>query len=128
MMDVGFFTKINDPYGHHAGDIALQAFVKNISKIIRAEDIFGRVGGEEFFLALIKTPIDVASSLAERIRQATAELTITIADLSFKMTVSIGITAIEKGDKSLLEMQNRCDKALYEAKKTGRNRVVLSGN
>jgi diguanylate cyclase (GGDEF)-like protein/PAS domain S-box-containing protein len=128
MMDIDFFKKINDQYGHHAGDIALQKFAKNISEITRTEDIFGRVGGEEFFLALIKTPIDIASYLAERIRLATEGLTITTSDLSFTLTVSIGITSIEKGDQSLQEMQNRCDEALYKAKKTGRNRVVLSGS
>ncbi len=126
MMDIDFFKGINDQYGHHAGDIALQKFVDNISKIIRTEDIFGRVGGEEFVLALIKTPIDVASQLAERIRLATEELTITVSSSSFSLTVSIGITAIEGGDESLQDMQNRCDKALYKAKKTGRNRVVVS--
>ncbi len=127
MMDIDFFKKINDQYGHHAGDIALQELAKNVSKIIRTEDIFGRVGGEEFFLALIKTPIDIAFHMAERVRLATENMLITTPSFSFKLTVSIGITAIEKGDTSLLELQNRCDNALYEAKKTGRNRVVLSG-
>lgn len=128
MMDIDFFKEINDQYGHQAGDIALQEFAKNISEIIRTEDIFGRVGGEEFFLALLKTPINIAVDMAERIRLAIEGVTITTSNLCFRLTVSIGITSIEKGDSSLQEMQNRCDKALYEAKKAGRNRVVLSGS
>lgn len=125
MMDIDFFKKVNDQYGHHAGDIALQQFADNISKIIRAEDIFGRVGGEEFFLTLRKTPLYVALHMAERIRLITENFLITTSDFSFKLTVSIGVTTIKKGDKSLQQMQNRCDEALYEAKRRGRNRVVL---
>lgn len=126
MMDIDFFKKINDQYGHHTGDIALQAFTKNISNIIRSEDIFGRVGGEEFFLFLLKTPKDAALKVAEKIRFTTDNLTITASNISIKMTVSIGVTSIHNGNDSLQQIQNRCDEALYKAKKTGRNCVVLS--
>jgi len=126
MMDIDFFKKINDQYGHLIGDIALKEFTHNISKIIRTEDIFARIGGEEFILALIKTPIDIASSLAERIRFATENLTINTSNLSFKLTVSIGISSIEIDDQSLEQVQSRSDVALYEAKKSGRNCIILN--
>ena len=99
--------------------------IRVLHAIIRIQDIFGRIGGEEFLLALVKTPIDIASNLAERIRLSTESMTIKGPDFNFGFTVSIGITSIEEGDISLEKMQDRCDKALYQAKNKGRNRVVL---
>jgi diguanylate cyclase (GGDEF)-like protein/PAS domain S-box-containing protein len=125
MMDIDYFKHINDQYGHLAGDIALKMFVDNISNIIRNEDIFGRFGGEEFCLAIAKTNINVSLDLAERIRVETEKLIIKNTNYCFKMTVSIGASSIKKNEQSLEAMLNRCDEALYEAKKTGRNRIVL---
>ncbi len=124
MIDIDFFKRINDQYGHQTGDIALMSTTKNISNMIRQEDIFGRIGGEEFCLAMVKTRQEVALKLAQRIRKETENLTINTGDLHLKLTVSIGVATMLAEDESLLVLQGRCDKALYQAKNTGRNRVA----
>lgn len=126
MLDIDFFKKVNDQYGHQGGDIALQAFASNISQNIRAEDLFARVGGEEFVIALPKTPIEAAAAIAEELRAATEQLVIKTPDTTFQLTVSIGVASLHPGDSSLEDIQNRCDNALYQAKNTGRNRVVMA--
>ena len=124
MIDIDFFKRINDQYGHLTGDIALKTCTQNISRMIRQEDIFGRIGGEEFCLAMVKTRQEVALQLAERIRHETENLTIKTPEAQFKLTVSIGVATLLPEDHSLLVLQGRSDKALYQAKDTGRNRVV----
>jgi diguanylate cyclase (GGDEF)-like protein/PAS domain S-box-containing protein len=126
MLDIDHFKQVNDRYGHHAGDVALIKFVENVSDIIRSEDVFGRVGGEEFYLAIVKAEENVYLDLAERIRKETEKLTIYTSGTSFKLTVSIGASTLGKYDESLQAMQYRCDEALYKAKQSGRNRVVLN--
>lgn len=126
MMDIDYFKKINDLYGHPAGDATLQSFAKNITGIIRKSDIFGRVGGEEFSMILINTPLQVALDLAERIRQATEKLIVETDRVCVKLTVSIGVTMLEHENDSIYEMQKRCDNELYKAKNKGRNCISYS--
>ncbi|WP_086933083.1 GGDEF domain-containing protein [Agarilytica rhodophyticola] len=126
MLDIDFFKKINDEYGHNAGDIALKKFSDNVANIIRLGDIFARIGGEEFILSLLNTSIDNALILAERIRRETENLIINTPGQSFSLTVSIGVASHRKENTTLEQIINHCDKALYQAKQEGRNRVVLS--
>jgi len=123
MLDIDFFKRINDTFGHAAGDSALQRFTDTVSASIRQEDIFGRVGGEEFCLLLPSVTAERGFKVAEKIRAAVEAQTLTLDNTAITMTVSIGLSYRLPTDVSLPEMQQRADKALYEAKHTGRNRV-----
>jgi diguanylate cyclase (GGDEF)-like protein len=122
MMDIDFFKKINDTYGHQAGDEALKFLSSNIKKMIRESDIFGRLGGEEFLLILPNTKMSGAMKLAERIKKFFEENSFNYNGEDIKFTVSMGITSASLNDdvESLIK---RVDDALYEAKRKGRNRI-----
>lgn len=128
-IDVDFFKKINDVYGHDVGDDVLRA-IANVGLItIRARDVMARLGGEEFVVALPDTEMGVAMGIAERIREAYAEGGFDYdwkggREISF--TVSIGVACRNSTDRNYSEILKRADKALYEAKESGRNRVVNS--
>jgi len=125
MLDIDFFKRINDSFGHAAGDSALQHFADTVSATIRQEDIFGRVGGEEFCLLLPSVSAEQGLKVAEKIRAAIAAQTLSLDNTKIKMTVSIGLSYQLPADRSLAEIQQRADKALYEAKDSGRNRVAV---
>ena len=120
MLDIDYFKKINDSYGHYTGDVVLKNISKLMSKNIRKIDKLGRWGGEEFIIILHTTSEDIAKKIAEKLRKVIENHTI---DTKYKITASIGVTSYKEGDtkKSLLA---RVDDALYRAKKKGRNRVV----
>lgn len=123
MIDLDLFKKVNDKYGHATGDDVLRAVAKITSDAIRLSDIFARFGGEEFVILMPSTNLDDAYIVAERIRQSIESYEFPKAG---RVTVSIGITErqpLEKIDDTI----DRADEALYEAKKTGRNRVVAIG-
>ena len=126
LADLDHFKSINDRYGHHAGDLALNAFVQVCRETIRESDIFGRMGGEEFAITLPETPLQSAAVLAERIRKATAEMDITLDGQTIKLTVSIGLVELSAEDQSLKAILHRADQAMYQAKEKGRNRVVTA--
>lgn len=125
MLDLDLFKGINDKYGHLGGDKVLARFAHTVGLELRDSDVFGRLGGEEFCVLLQQAHRDEALNVAERIRQC-------IQDLSFKdpagelfsLTVSIGVTNNLEGDERLANLLERADKALYQAKQTGRNKVV----
>jgi diguanylate cyclase (GGDEF)-like protein len=123
LADLDFFKEVNDTYGHPAGDYALQAFAATCRGIVRSSDLVGRYGGEEFIIFLPDLPTDraeeIAVSISERLR-ATA----TPNGMSFP-TVSYGI-ASATADVDLVDAIGRADRALYEAKSQGRDRVILS--
>jgi len=131
MLDLDHFKKINDSYGHLAGDEALKCFAGQARAIIRCYDLFGRIGGEEFAILLPGTDLQPAAEIAERIRQACRD--ITSRDFTPKpgrrsagtMTVSIGATILKTSDESLDDLLRRADQALYRAKTRGRNRVEV---
>lgn len=122
MIDIDYFKKINDTYGHEAGDHVLKTFAKKLKKLIRQEDILGRFGGEEFALLLPYTNIENAFQAVERIRQRIER--VKIKGIKGNITASFGITEIlpTDDDKSLVK---RADDALYEAKAKGRNRCEI---
>ncbi|GAA6171392.1 hypothetical protein NBRC116592_10620 [Colwellia sp. KU-HH00111] len=125
MIDIDHFKKINDRFGHAAGDQAIINVAKILQDNLRSYDIVGRVGGEEFAMLFTNCEINTATQIAERIRQKAADLTTKFQQEQIKLTVSIGITARLQEEKSIESMLHRADEALYQAKQSGRNKVVL---
>jgi diguanylate cyclase (GGDEF)-like protein/PAS domain S-box-containing protein len=124
LMDLDHFKRINDNFGHPAGDAALKTFVDAAGIIFRATDLFGRTGGEEFSALLPETDTANAVKVADRLREKVAGLRVITEGRAIHYTVSIGLTALGSDDESLRELVRRADQALYEAKRNGRNRVV----
>jgi len=124
MLDLDHFKRINDTFGHHVGDMVLQAAVRVCRTILRATDIFGRVGGEEFAAILVETDSNEAAAVAERLRAGLAALTVNSEQGPVRFTVSIGLASLEKEDASFEAVLRRADRALYQAKEAGRNRVA----
>ncbi|OPY93058.1 MAG: Response regulator PleD [Syntrophaceae bacterium PtaU1.Bin231] len=127
MLDIDRFKGINDAYGHDAGDAVLRALCATSLATVRTIDVFARIGGEEFAVLLPETAVKEAEPVAERLR---ARLAVTPVDLpggkSVSFTVSVGVSAMRPGEDSCEEILKRADKALYEAKAAGRNRVHIS--
>jgi diguanylate cyclase (GGDEF)-like protein len=125
LLDIDHFKRINDTYGHLAGDTVLREFAATVQRQIRESDSFGRYGGEEFLLMLPETSVDEAQALAERVRANIAKLGFPdLPDLA--VTVSIGVAEFRTGE-SIAQTVARADEALYQAKSSGRNRVVRYG-
>ncbi|HJW86787.1 MAG TPA: GGDEF domain-containing protein, partial [Candidatus Brocadiaceae bacterium] len=127
--DIDHFKNINDTYGHTAGDRALQQAVKLIKNTIRSSDIIARYGGEEFAIIMPAADTTHAVSKAEEIRQRTrsADFDHVVEGKIIKMNLSIGVASFpEHGDEPGILMNN-ADLALYKAKNTGRNQVVVYG-
>ena len=125
LLDIDHFKRINDTYGHQAGDTVLREFAATVQRQIRDSDSFGRYGGEEFLLMLPETSIDEALALAERVRANIARLGFSeLPELA--VTVSIGVAEF-RIDESIAQTVARADEALYQAKSGGRNRVVRYG-
>jgi diguanylate cyclase (GGDEF)-like protein len=122
--DIDKFKAINDTYGHGVGDAALRIFVQICLNALRAHDILGRFGGEEFVLILPETGEEGARNAAERIRKTIEAEIIDAEGSSFSMTSSFGTATLNDADQTLQSLIDRADSALYNAKKTGRNKVV----
>lgn len=126
MVDVDFFKKVNDTYGHQVGDTVLQALSKVCQDTLRHVDIAGRIGGEEFAIILPETSSKEALEVAERLRKAIANMEVKIpVGLPINFTVSIGVTTLHDKNVNIDMLLNQADKALYEAKETGRNKVCV---
>ena len=123
MLDIDHFKNINDGLGHQAGDFVLSKISKHMLDQVRQSDHVGRIGGEEFAILLPETNIDKAVDFSERIRHSIANLSITFADRTFNITVSIGVSSYSENDPSMEIIMSRADKALYQSKNNGRNRV-----
>ncbi len=127
MIDVDFFKKINDEYGHHRGDLVLREVAKGIQSACRGSDITFRYGGEEFVVVLGKTDAKGAKIIAERIRQQIANTHIEYNGKDIGVTVSVGIATRQSGGQEHInDLFDRADKALYIAKNSGRNCVISS--
>jgi len=124
MIDIDHFKQLNDRFGHATGDEALALFARTTSANLREHDILGRMGGEEFALAMPGTDLEGALQAAERLRQATMEIRLLTCGNSYQMTVSIGVVVIEANEDLPVALA-RADRALYDAKRNGRNRVEL---
>jgi diguanylate cyclase (GGDEF)-like protein len=140
-IDIDFFKKVNDTYGHQVGDAVLVRLVALMQDQVRSSDIVARYGGEEFAIILPETGLQIANEVAERIRSQVASQKLIINDNTLSTTVSIGMASLsqikyqigatdadqlnkisDKIDKLLL---GKADEALYQAKQTGRNQVVI---
>lgn len=119
--DLDFFKKINDSFGHQAGDRVLKVISRSIAKRLREVDFFCRYGGEEFVVILPETTLEKATTLLEKIRIAIAGTAFNYKNDPLSITLSIGITQFRQGD-SIASAFGRADKALYAAKAEGRNR------
>jgi diguanylate cyclase (GGDEF)-like protein len=127
LFDIDFFKRINDTYGHAAGDTVLRAFSRTVQDQLRALDAFGRYGGEEFLLMLPETPAASAIALAERVRGAVEGLRCLDGERTITLTVSAGVAEYRLGEK-VAQTIVRADQALYLAKSGGRNRVLCHGD
>ena len=125
VMDLDYFKKINDTYGHATGDKLLVAFAEKLKPFVRKGDMFARIGGEEFAIAMFNTNSKDASIFAEKICRETRNICIDYEDAKVTVTTSIGITQNKKTDSTFDEMYIRADKALYQAKDDGRDRVCI---
>ncbi len=126
MIDVDYFKKINDAYGHHMGDHVLKKLVSCSHNILRETDQFGRLGGEEFAVILPETDKDASLTTAHRFLMELSKIRIPSDSGTIQFTVSIGLAMFEKDDDTLETIMGRADAALYKAKGTGRNRVVTA--
>jgi diguanylate cyclase (GGDEF)-like protein len=125
MLDLDYFKKINDRFGHATGDDALRHFTALAKAELRDRDHFARLGGEEFAAILPATTLDGALLVAERIRAATERALFEDENgVKVPLSVSIGATELEPDDERPLAVLNRADKALYLTKESGRNRVA----
>jgi diguanylate cyclase (GGDEF)-like protein len=124
MLDIDHFKQLNDRFGHATGDEALVLFADTARQSLREHDIMGRLGGEEFALALPGTDLDGALQAAERLRVAVNRAPLITSGSGYMMTVSIGVVLIEPGE-ALTAALARADHALYGAKTGGRNRVQM---
>lgn len=124
VIDLDYFKRVNDTYGHAVGDELLIALTRSVSETLRATDAFGRLGGEEFAVLLPETANERAVRAAERIRSRVAQLTVLTDAGPVRATVSVGVATLDDSDQSLDALLIRADDALYRAKSLGRNRVV----
>jgi two-component system cell cycle response regulator len=125
-LDVDHFKAINDEYGHLCGDLVLQKLAEVIRANLRHADFCGRLGGEEFAVILPETDEAGAVEFAERLRNAIATTSVTLpARGALHFTASIGATTFDAGDGSVAAIVDRADRAMYQAKRAGRNRVQL---
>ncbi|MDD2310349.1 MAG: GGDEF domain-containing protein [Desulfuromonadaceae bacterium] len=121
-MDIDHFKKVNDIYGHLAGDMVLGKVAAMMDKTLRKTEFCGRYGGEEFLVVLTQTDCKRALNAVERVRGNIECLTFPDIDTSFKVTVSIGLAEYRKGEV-VNDAIARADKAMYRAKGIGRNRI-----
>jgi diguanylate cyclase (GGDEF)-like protein len=123
LIDLDWFKRVNDTYGHPTGDEVLRTFAITVFANIRGIDRFGRYGGEEFLLVLPDTPDDVATRLLNRLREIIAELDWSAFSPGMRVTVSAGIATL-RADETPDALLARADRALYQAKAQGRNRIA----
>lgn len=127
MLDIDFFKRINDTYGHAVGDQALRRFAEICKKNVRKTDLIGRIGGEEFAICLEHSGFDDALQMAQRLRESVAASELLLDNgAAIRYTVSIGLALPRTADEAVEDVLKRADTAMYSAKKNGRNRVEIS--
>lgn len=125
LLDIDFFKRVNDGYGHPAGDAVLREVSLRLQECLRDSDVLARIGGEEFMVLLPRTALGGAFELAERLRVRVAEAPVQLPATALPITISVGVTKLVAGD-SIDQAIARADAALYSAKGEGRNRVVVA--
>ena len=123
-IDIDHFKNINDTYGHACGDVILKSVAQTIRGLLRKYDVFARYGGEEFLTLLPETDLEGAAVVAERFRKQIEKMTVRYADFTIKITITLGVAKFDDrlgADRSI----QMADKALYQGKESGRNRVIV---
>lgn len=124
ILDLDHFKDINDTYGHCAGDAVIKALSRTLIETMRDSDIICRWGGEEFVVLMSEIDIEEAANLANRIKLLFAGNSVYVSGQQISTTVSIGVTAFT-GQPGIEALIHEADQALYQAKESGRNRVVV---
>jgi diguanylate cyclase (GGDEF)-like protein len=125
MLDIDHFKKVNDMHGHLAGDYVLKEVAHIIQQRIRRDEVIARYGGEEFALILPETNLEGARALAEGLREKIEQSQFVFQGETIRATVSIGGAALSDSDPGGTDLIKRADERLYDAKRAGRNRVVV---
>lgn len=126
VLDIDFFKRINDRFGHAVGDKALQLVAQQCRDQLRKGDSIGRIGGEEFLVLLPGASASKAVEVAERLRKAVLQAPATALDPALNLSISLGAATRQPGETSLQGLINRADTALYQAKAAGRNQTVTA--
>lgn len=127
IFDIDHFKKINDGYGHQAGDAVIRAVAELTRSHARATDVAGRYGGEEFVVLLPDTELDGAFLFAERLRKAVQETVVPYGGQRIQFTISLGVALLEDDCQRYEQLIERADAALYDSKESGRNRTSIHG-
>jgi diguanylate cyclase (GGDEF)-like protein len=125
MVDIDLFKRVNDTLGHRAGDAVLQAVSRMCRAQLRSSDIIGRYGGEEFAIVLPESSEERARAVAERIRASIEATPIDTPNGPAQVTISLGLALLSPTDNDLELLLDSADRAMYEAKQAGRNRVQV---
>ncbi|MPN19048.1 Diguanylate cyclase DgcM [bioreactor metagenome] len=124
MLDIDYFKKINDTYGHLAGDKVLKELVSTIKEELNETSIIGRYGGEEFLILLKETDLETALNIAEKLRTRVESMQVRISkECCVKITSSIGVVSYNKNFENISQLIEKADEALYISKENGRNQV-----
>ncbi len=127
MMDIDFFKKVNDTYGHPAGDAVLRKLSETLKSHLRSTDVAGRYGGEEFAIILLDSDVIKSITVAERLRKAVEAIVVHYENMVIKFTISVGLCQLEKDTASAKDWLINTDNCLYYSKKNGRNQVTAYG-
>ena len=126
ILDIDHFKKVNDTYGHQAGDEVIRVLADLITETMRTTDIIGRYGGEEFVVFLPNTDLNNAKIVAERLREKSERCPVLHEDTTISFTISIGLAEFSADYENTMVWLEDADQALYSAKHNGRNRVCLA--
>jgi diguanylate cyclase len=124
-VDLDHFKRVNDEFGHHRGDEVLKTFSRIASRVVREEDFVARIGGEEFVLVLVNACVNEARAVAERLRRQTQLILVEPGAPDFMVTASVGIAGYHLREATT-DLLSRADNAMYNAKRQGRNRVIVA--
>ena len=125
-IDLDFFKEVNDKFGHEAGDQTLKSFAGVLNSVARKSDLIGRLGGDEFILVLPHTGLESAKVVLNKVKQACESNTVQFNNYNIKFTISIGASShMVVSDDNLERFIKESDAALYEAKSSGKNRIVF---
>ena len=126
MVDLDHFKKVNDTYGHLAGDEVLREMSRRVQSCLRKYDVFGRYGGEEFLVILPDTDDKISRTVAERIRCELFKSPFVAGEHEMSITASFGVACCQDPAEGVNSALQRTDDALYQAKAEGRNRVIVA--
>ncbi|MCG8124909.1 MAG: diguanylate cyclase, partial [Candidatus Thiodiazotropha taylori] len=124
MADLDYFKQVNDTYGHEAGDATLKALAKTLTNCVRSSDLVIRYGGEEFLIVLRDTDPEKSLLVAEKIREAIENMKVELTGTVIQKTISVGVSGYPDDSSSFWQVVKYADVALYQAKETGRNKVL----